>query len=212
MEGPAFDKDFQDKLNELFRWRRDVRRFKADPLPEGLLDSLLACAALSPSVGLSEPWRFVLVEDKGRRATVRQNFSQANAQALQGYQGEQAKLYAGLKLEGLDKAPVQVAVFSDAGTDQGSGLGRKTMPEMLSYSVVAAIQTLWLAARARGVGMGWVSILDPVEVRRCLDLPEAWNLVAYLCLGYAEKDSLDPELSVAGWEQRRGLEGKIIRR
>jgi 5,6-dimethylbenzimidazole synthase len=209
---PDFDADFYAKLVELFSWRRDVRRFLTEPLPEGLLEELLALACMAPSVGLSEPWRFVVVRSPERRARVKSNFEKANQEALKGYQGEQARLYASLKLAGLDQAPAQVAVFCDEGTSQGSGLGRATMPEMAAYSVVTAVQTLWLAARARGIGLGWVSILDPAELCRSLEAPESWKLVAYLCLGYPEEQGQVPELSKAGWEKRRPPEKFVSER
>jgi len=108
-----------------------------------------------------------------------------------------------LKLEGLSQAPVHLAVCADEATAQGAGLGRQTMPETIRYSVVAAIQTLWLAARAEGLGVGWVSILDPAEIKRTLDLPADWSFIAYLCLGWPEEEHADPELERHGWEQRR---------
>ncbi len=143
------------------------------------IDALLEVASHAPSVGLSQPWRFVHVESAERRRAVVESFTQANEQALAGYAGEKQAIYAGLKLAGLKEAPVHLAVFSDDGTHTGSGLGQQTMPETLHYSVVAAIQTLWLAARADGIGMGWVSILDPKKVTQALDVPAGWNLVAY---------------------------------
>ena len=123
-----------------------------------------------------------------------ESFTKANEEALAGYAGEKHAIYAGLKLAGLKEAPVHLAVFSDDGTHTGSGLGQQTMPETLHYSVVAAIQTLWLAARADGIGMGWVSILDPKKVTRALDVPAGWNLVAYLCLGFPPEPHHDPAL------------------
>ena len=114
--------------------------------------------------------------------------------------GEKQAIYAGLKLAGLKEAPVHLAVFSDDATHTGSGLGQQTMPETLHYSVVAAIQTLWLAARADGIGMGWVSILDPGAVTRVLDVPKSWSLVAYLDLGLPAEEHLDPELERHHWE------------
>lgn len=209
---PLFDSAFQDKLRELFAWRRDVRRFLADPVPAAAVSELLEEACLAPSVGNSQPWRFVLVEDAARRAEVRANFETANARALLGYEGERAKLYAGLKLAGLDEAPVQIAVFADPDPAEGHGLGRATMPQTLQYSVVAAIQNLWLAARARGLGVGMVSILDPGGVRRTCEVPETWDLVAYLCLGRPEEEHLDPELVRAGWQERISLDRVVLRR
>lgn len=199
---PDFDSAFQRQLAELFRWRRDVRRFRAEPLPDGLTERLIATACLAPSVGNSQPWRFVTVDDKARRAAVAANFEAANADALADYEGEQARLYASLKLSGLHDAPVHLAVFCDCGATTGHGLGKKTMPETLAYSVVGAVQTLWLAARAAGVGVGWVSILDPVAAARTLDVPQDWTLVAYLCIGWPVEEHDDPELVRHGWQDR----------
>jgi 5,6-dimethylbenzimidazole synthase len=200
---PQFDAAFAEQFADLLKWRRDVRRFRRDPLPEGLIERLLALAALSPSVGHSQPSRWVRVTDEARRATVRESFQRCNAEALGDYEGEQARLYASLKLEGLREAPEQIAVFCDHGTAQGHGLGRKTMPEMLDYSVVAAITQFWLAARVAGVGVGWVSILEPDAVSRALEAPPEWRLIAWLCVGYPEEEQDVPELVRAGWERGR---------
>ncbi|WP_374468025.1 5,6-dimethylbenzimidazole synthase [Ferrovibrio sp.] len=209
---PVFDDAFQDKLKELMAWRRDVRRFRTDPVPGELIARLLEVAALAPSVGNSQPWRFVLVEDATRRQKVIANFEAANAEALADYSGEQARLYASLKLAGLKEAPVHLAVFCDEGTAQGHGLGRRTMPEMLDYSAVMAVYGFWLAARAHGLGVGWVSIFEPEALARDLDVPDDWKLVAYLCVGWPEDEQATPELERAGWEHRRGVESFIIRR
>lgn len=200
---PRFGADFQAELETLLAWRRDVRRFRRDALPAGMLEHLLALADLAPSVGLSQPWRFVRVASPEARAQVRANFAAANAEALGDYAGERAALYARLKLSGLDDAPEQLAVFAEAEPEQGHGLGRRTMPETLQYSTVCAVHTLWLAARAAGVGLGWVSILDPQTLRADLDVPESWCFVAYLCLGYPQEEHDDPELARRGWETRR---------
>ena len=173
------------------------------------MERLLAVAQGAPSVGLSQPWRWVLVEDAGRRAAVRAGFEACNADALAS-QGARAGEYARLKLAGLDRAPVQLAVFVDPDPAQGGGLGRATMPEMAAYSAVLAVHTLWLAARAEGIGVGWVSILQPEAVRAALDVPERWRLVAYLCLGWPEADADTPELEREGWEVSRGVE--VVRR
>jgi len=212
MSPPTFDAAFREQLSTLFLWRRVVRRFRAEAIPADIVTELLRTAMLAPSVGLSEPWRFVLVEDPLNRMQIRQSFLTANREALKGYDGERARLYASLKLEGLDQAPVHLAVYCDRQTTQGYGLGQQTMPETITYSVVASIQTLWLAARAYGVGMGWVSILDPAHVNRVLQVPEAWKLVAYLCLGYPAEESSQPKLEESGWEQRRHASAFVYRR
>ena len=199
---PYFDAAFKAQFAELVRWRRDVRRFRTDAVDPKLLERLLALAACAPSVGLSEPWRFVLVESLELRRAIRDNFLQANKAALEGYGGERQARYAQLKLEGLAQAPVHLVVCADETTTQGHGLGRQTMPETIRYSVVAAIQTLWLAARAEGLGLGWISILDPEAVRSTLDLPQQWTFIAYLCLGWPEEEHDDPELERHGWQPR----------
>ena len=202
-ESPAFDAAFREQLATLFRWRRDVRTFRRDRLPEGCVESLIASACLAPSVGLSEPWRFVRVDDAARRAAVRGLFAVSNDAAASGYDDAAAAEYRRLKLAGLDDAPVQLAIFADPVPDQGRGLGRQTMPEMTAYSVVAAVQNLWLAAAAAGIGVGWVSILEPAAVNAALDVPDDWRLIAYLCVGYPAGVSDTPLLERAGWEQRR---------
>ncbi len=197
-----FDAAFTDELQALFRWRRDVRRFRPDALPAGLLDRLIATAALAPSVGLSEPWRFVVVSEPARRARVRANFAACNARALATQAADRAALYARLKLAGLDEAPCHLAVFADPAPAQGHGLGRATMPETAAYSVVMAVHTLWLAARAQGLGLGWVSILDPAEMAAALAVPADWQFIGYFCLGYPQAESEVPELEREGWERR----------
>ncbi|MDQ6869438.1 MAG: 5,6-dimethylbenzimidazole synthase [Pseudomonadota bacterium] len=197
---PIFDSAFRDRLAKLFAWRRDVRRFKPDPVPSPLIEELLGLAVLAPSVGNSQPWRFVSVETFAAREAVIANFNACNAAALASYEGERAALYASLKLSGLREAPVQLAVFCDHSTEAGSSLGRKTMPEALDYSVVAAIHTFWLCARAENLGVGWVSILDPKEVCRTLDVPAQWKLIAYLCVGFPSEEHLDPELVRHHWQ------------
>ncbi len=170
------------------------------------MERLIAEACLAPSVGLSQPWRFVLVDDARRRQAIIENFEACNRDAARSYAGEQAAAYARLKLAGLKEAPHHLAIFADETTPLGHGLGLRTMPEMAGYSVVAAICNLWLAARAQGVGMGWVSILDPAGVTASLDVPPDWRLIGYFCLGYPEKEDDRPELERDGWEDRRASE------
>ncbi|KMO17623.1 cob(II)yrinic acid a,c-diamide reductase [Methylobacterium indicum] len=199
---PEFGADFRARFADLVAWRRDVRRFRTDPVPEDALRDCLALACLSPSVGNSQPWRFVRVSQSARRAAVAASFSRCNESAAVGYDDERAVAYRRLKLAGLREAPVHLAVFCDEATAAGHGLGRATMPEMLRYSVVTAIHTFWLAARAHGLGVGWVSILCPEEVTGVLDVPAAWRLVAYLCVGYPAEEHADPELVRHGWQAR----------
>jgi len=198
----AFPAAFRDGFARLIAWRRDVRRFRTDPVDPALIERLLGNTALAPSVGLSQPARFVMVESAAARTAARENFEAANARALAGYRGDRARRYAGLKLSGMREAPCQIAVFVDERTRKGAGLGAGTMPEMRAYSAVCAVMQLWLEARAEGLGLGWVSILDPVRLARDLGVPAGWRLVAYLCLGWPEEEHPDPELTRAGWETR----------
>jgi 5,6-dimethylbenzimidazole synthase len=209
---PQFDEDFRARLRELFRWRRDVRRFRPDPLPDGALERYIDIACGSPSVGLSQPWRFVLVDDAGRRQQVIENFQSCNKDALGDYTGDLSTRYASLKLAGLREAPCHLAVFANHTTATGKGLGRRTMPETVDYSVVAAIMSFWLAARAEGVGVGWVSILDPVAIADILDVPDSWRLIGYFCVGYPQMEDDVPELERADWEHRRAVADFIYRR
>jgi 5,6-dimethylbenzimidazole synthase len=198
-----FNDAFRARLRDLLVWRRDVRCFRRDPLPAGTLERLIHLACLAPSVGLSQPWRFVVVDDPVRRAAVRENFERCNADALAAQSPQRAAAYARLKLAGLDDAPCQLAVFADRSTAQGHGLGRHTMPEMIEYSAVTAVHTIWLAARAEGIGVGWVSILEPTAVAAILDVPAHWKLIAYLCLGFPRAEDDVPDLMRRGWEQRQ---------
>ena len=196
----------------MFAWRRDVRRFRDDPIPDEIVEQLVATTAFAPSVGYSQPSRFVRVDDGTRRGGIIAEYERCNGEASQRYGGEQHERYVGMKLAGLREAPIHLAVFVDTETARGSGLGRRTMPETLAYSTVLAIHTLWLMARAMGVGVGWVSILDPRVVSRILDVPQAWSFVAYLCLGYPKEEHLDRELVRAGWESDDSSATRLHRR
>lgn len=209
---PEFDAAFRRHFLELLVWRRDVRKFRSDPIPQGRVDELLSMARFAPSVGLSEPWRFALVDSPARRSKIRENFLECNADALASYSGDRAERYAQLKLEGLDTAPVHVAVFIDPDPEQGHGLGRQTMPETVAYSAAMAIYTLWLAARTYGIGLGWVSILKPKDVVEALEVPSRWRFIAYLCVGYPAEESPSPALSRQGWEQRRDPADFLLQR
>jgi 5,6-dimethylbenzimidazole synthase len=176
------------------------------------VERLIETACLSPSVGLSQPWRFVTVDDAARRRAVIDDFRACNADALNCYSGERAARYAALKLSGLEQAPAHLAIFADKASDIGHGLGRATMPETTEYSVVAAITAMWLAARAEGIGIGWVSILNPERIQGVLDVPASWKFIAYLCIGYPEAECDQPELERAKWEHRRNPDEFTLRR
>ncbi|GAB6855394.1 5,6-dimethylbenzimidazole synthase [Asaia astilbis] len=202
MTVPVFDEAFREQLDSLFLWRRDVRHFRRDPVPESVLDHMLALTCSTPSVGLSQPWRFLRVDDEARRNAVRAEFSERNAEALAAQRQSDSGAYAQLKLAGLDRAPHHIAVFCDPDPSQGRGLGRLTMPETVQWSAVMAIHSFWLAAQAHNVGLGWVSILDPERMNSLLDAPAEWRFMAYLCVGYPDEEHNTPELERRGWEKR----------
>jgi 5,6-dimethylbenzimidazole synthase len=210
--GPQFDALFREQLSQLLAWRRDVRRFQPTPVSRDALSRLMEVACSAPSVGLSQPWRFVTIDDLTRRRLVSDEFRRSNLAALDSYPANAASEYARLKLAGLDEAPCHLAVFADRETTQGRFLGRATMPETADYSAVAAIVTMWLAARAEGIGIGWVSILSPSRIAEILSVPSEWRFIAYLCIGYPEEAMQKPELEKEGWESRRPISEFLFRR
>jgi len=200
----------RDAVYRAIATRRDVRRgFLPEPLPNELLHRLLAAAHCAPSVGLMQPSRFIVIRDRALRQAVHTAFLQANEQALATYTGDRREQYAGLKLEGILEAPQNLCVLSDSQSERGHKLGRHTMPETAIYSTVCAIQNLWLAARAEGVGVGWVSILDPARLREILHIPAEIVPVGYLCLGYVDHFGSEPELERSGWEKRIPLQDVV---
>jgi 5,6-dimethylbenzimidazole synthase len=188
------------------RERRDVRvGYLPQPVDDATLYRLLAAAHQAPSVGFMQPWRFIVVRNEAVRAAVHGIFERANSEATARYVGDQKELYSRLKLEGLREAPQHLCVLCDEESERGHYLGRNSMPETSLYSVVCAIQNLWLAARTEGIGVGWVSILDPASVKELLRIPASVQLVAYLCLGYVREFAEMPDLERDGWEQRAEL-------
>lgn len=202
MQDQVFTDDFRTQLDLLMRLRRDVRRFRTDPVDEAALARCLDAFSMAPSVGLSEPWRILRINSETARAAALDNFRTANAEALSGYSGEQAATYSKLKLSGMQEAPVQLAIYCDDTTAKGHGLGAHTMPEMRRYSVVAATTLFWLRLRAEGLGLGWVSVLDPEKLTIDLNANPNWQLIGYFCIGWPERISDTPELQREGWEQR----------
>jgi 5,6-dimethylbenzimidazole synthase len=208
---PAFGEAERNAIYRVIRARRDVRRgFLPEPLPDALLTRLLSAAHDAPSVGLMQPSRFVVIRSLEIRQRIHSVFQQANQQALKKYEGARRDQYADLKLEGILEAPQNLCILCDAESAQGHGLGRQTMPQTAVYSTVCAVQNLWLAARAEGVGVGWVSILEPDALRSVLGIPAHIEPVAYLCLGYVDTFGNEPELERVGWERRASLESVIF--
>lgn len=201
-----------EMLRELTARRRDVRRFRTGSVDENLLQEVFEIVEHSPSVGNSQPWRWVLVDSATLKEQVVRNFEAANNAAREGLPLGKRSLYQSLKLAGLKEAPVHYAVFCDTQTSQGSGLGRQSQPQTLHYSVVCAIMTFWLAATAKGLGVGWVSILKGSDVKTLLDVPAAWDFVAYLCVGHPQEEHYDPELQRFGWQERKWSYEDILNR
>jgi 5,6-dimethylbenzimidazole synthase len=185
------------------RERRDVRSgFLPEPLSDEVLGRLLEAAHDAPSVGLMQPWRFILIRAIETRRAIYNIFLQSNREALETYEGDRAKKYASLKLEGILEAPQNLCIVCNPECERGHRLGRHSMPETALYSAVCAVQNLWIAARAEGVGVGWVSILDKQALQNVLHIPANIVPVAYLCLGYVNCFSAVPDLERAGWEYR----------
>jgi 5,6-dimethylbenzimidazole synthase len=166
---------------------------------------LLGAAHRAPSVGFMQPWRFIVVRNEALRTAVHGIFHRANTDAAARYRGDRKELYSQLKLEGLLEAPQHLCVLCDDESQRGHYLGRNSMPETSIYSVVCGIQNLWLAARTEGIGVGWVSILNPLAIKELLRIPVSVQLVAYLCLGYVTEFAEVPDLERDGWEQRAEL-------
>ena len=211
--GPEFSHQFYEEFEQLLSWRRDVRTFKSTLLDTALVDQILVNALkYAPSVGNSQPWRVVRVKSQNIRQTVRGHVEEEHARSAKIYDDETAKHFNRLKLHGLDTAPEQFAFFSVSDPSEGKGLGRQTMPETLVWSTVMAIHTLWLTARAKGVGLGWVSILKPAKINEILDCPQDWRFIAYLCMGYPAIESQTPELVREGWQARIPIEELVVSR
>jgi 5,6-dimethylbenzimidazole synthase len=195
----AFSDAERAAVYRAIRERRDVRRFRPDPVPDDVLQRLLRAAAHAPSVGYMQPWNFLLVRDRAVRAQVHEAFRAANAEAERLFPPERRDRYAALKLEGILDSALNVCVTCDRGRFGPVVLGRTCQPDMDLYSAVCAVQNFWLAARAEGVGTGWVSIIKPEDLRRILRLPDGVVPVAYLCVGYTDGFADEPELKTRGW-------------
>ncbi|WP_435101805.1 5,6-dimethylbenzimidazole synthase [Arhodomonas sp. AD133] len=192
--------------------RRDVRsQFRPDPIPDEVLARLLQAAHHAPSVGLMQPWDFIAIDSLEVRQAVKAIFERENERAADNYQGEKAQLYRRLKLEGILESPMNLCITCDRNRGGPHVLGRNTILETDLFSACLAVQNLWLAARAEGIGLGWVSVLDPEDLAATLGLPEGVVPVAYLCLGYVSEFLSRPELVNKGWRSRLPIEELVHR-
>jgi 5,6-dimethylbenzimidazole synthase len=211
MKNNQFTSQEQQVLENIMLQRRDVRgnNFTNQPITDEVLDKILAAATMAPSVGFSQPWEFVIIKNKKVKQKIGENFKAENEKAQKLFLNEKRDLYAKLKLEGILEAPINLAVFykpSDAPV-----LGQTSIAEVGEYSVVCAVQNMWLMARALNVGIGWVSILNPNSVKEILNAPSENKLVAYLCIGYVKEFFDRPELERLQWDDRKSMENSVFR-
>lgn len=208
--GP-FSQHERDAVYRAIHERRDVRsQFLPEPIPDPVLMRLLGAAHAAPSVGLMQPWNFIVIRDAAQKARVRAAFERANDEAQEMFEGARRALYSAIKLQGISEAPVNLCITCDRSRGGSVVLGRTHNRDTDLYSSVCAVQNLWLAARAEGIGLGWVSIFHDADLCRILDLPEEVVPVAYLCLGYVDRLYDGPELEARGWARARGLEEMIF--
>ncbi len=204
------DKD-RDSLYQIIESRRDVRdEFLPKPIPEGVLRRILEAAHKAPSVGLMQPWNFILIRQEKEKQAIKQLFDKANKEACLKFEGEKRELYSNLKLEGILKAPLNICITCDRNRRGDVVLGRTHQKNMDLYSTVCAVQNLWLAARAENIGVGWVSIFHEEEMKNALNIPPTIDIIAYLCLGYVDKLYEKPELEIKGWAKRFDLDELIF--
>ena len=205
-----FKSSDRDVLEQIMRLRRDVRgnRFIDKAMPDDIVNQLLEAALLAPSVGYSQPWQFVVIRDQAIKQQVFNSFTVENNNASELFSGAKQQDYKQLKLEGILEAPVNIAVFYQP--SDGPVLGQTSMAEMGRFSVVCAIQNLWLMARALNVGVGWVSIVDPQVVKQAVNAPESSQLIGYLCIGYVSEFLDEPELKKIAWQQQKQQQDVVI--
>lgn len=198
------------ELYEAIFSRRDIRKFKSDEIDEDVLLRILEAAHHAGSVGFMQPWNFLLIQSLETRQKIQTLFKEENERAAEHFEGERRALYDSLKLEGIVESPLNIVVTCDRGRGGKHVLGRNSIPETDLFSTCCAVQNLWLAARAEGVGVGWVSIFDPVLVKHELGIPDNIELVAYLCIGYPEEFPDEPTLQKVGWRKRLPLEKVVL--
>jgi nicotinate-nucleotide--dimethylbenzimidazole phosphoribosyltransferase len=198
-----FDDASRLALYRVMELRRDVRQFRPGDVDDDVLERILRAAQLAPSVGFSQPWGFIIIRDKEARARVRGSFLRCReAEAARFPEGRREK-YLAFRLEGIEEATLNVCVVADLRPRAEAILGTTVQPESVRASVCCAVQNLWLAARAEGLGVGWVSIVEPAVLRQELALPEGVEPIAYLCVGHAVEYGERPMLEEAGWTARR---------
>ncbi|MFF7338354.1 nicotinate-nucleotide--dimethylbenzimidazole phosphoribosyltransferase [Streptomyces sp. NPDC008163] len=203
---PGYDDAEREAVLRVMRERRDIRNgFRSDPIPHEVLLRVLEAAHTAPSVGHSQPWDFVVIRSAETRRSMHELAQQQREAYAKSLPKARAKQFKELKIEAILDTPVNIVVTADPTRGGRHTLGRHTQPQMAPYSSALAVENLWLAARAEGLGVGWVSFFDEREMVRALGLPEHLEIVAYLCVGYVDEFPEDPELMQAGWSKRRPL-------
>ncbi len=194
----------RDAVYKVIAERRDVRRgFRPDPVPGDVLGRVLAAAHQAPSVGFSQPWDFIVITDRARRERIAALARRRRDEFAAGLPGARARAFDQLKIESILDTPVNIVVSCDRTRGGRHTLGRATQPRTADFSSVLAVANLWLAARAEGLGVGWVSFFDERELAAELGLPAHLEVIAYLCVGYVTEFAPEPELQTAGWARRR---------
>lgn len=209
MINKRFSNDEQHLLEQVMMARRDVRgnRFVDRTVSDHDIDRIIQAAVLAPSVGFSQPWDFIVIRDPQIKQRVADNFKQENEKAATLFDDPRREQYGKMKLDGILETPVNIAVFyKPAGQ---TVLGQTSMPDMGEYSVVCAVQNMWLMARAMNIGIGWVSILDPDVIKEIVNAPAANKLVAYLCVGHVDEFLSKPELEMLNWDSRKPLDSCV---
>ena len=189
--------------------RRDIRRFRPDDVPEDILSRVLQAAHRAPSVGLMQPWRIIIVRDLATRAAIRGLAQRERLRQADRFD-ERARQFLDQKIEGIVEAPLGLCVCCDPGDPSVEVLGRGTIPDTDVYSTACAVENLWLAARAEGLGVGWVSVYRPPDLRALLGIPERVEPIAYLCLGWPDERPVRPGLETAGWAARTPLDAVVM--
>ncbi|MEU8758352.1 nicotinate-nucleotide--dimethylbenzimidazole phosphoribosyltransferase [Streptomyces sp. NPDC048659] len=203
---PGYDEAEREAVLRVMRERRDIRNgFRPDPIPHEVLLRVLEAAHTAPSVGHSQPWDFVVIRSAETRRTMHELAARQREAYAKSLPKGRAKQFKELKIEAILDTPVNIVVTADPTRGGRHTLGRYTQPQMAPYSSALAVENLWLAARAEGLGVGWVSFFDEREMVRALGLPEHLEVVAYLCVGYVDEFPEEPELMQAGWSKRRPL-------
>ncbi|MBL6933064.1 MAG: 5,6-dimethylbenzimidazole synthase [Rhodospirillales bacterium] len=202
----SFNDIEREALYQTIFSRRDVRgQFTADPIPEDVLSRILMAAHYAPSVGFMQPWSFIIVRAEETKRKVHKLFEKAHNEATGMFEGEKRETYRNLKLEGIMESPINICITCDRDRAGPVVVGRTHIKTMDVYSSVCAVQNLWLAARAEGLGLGWVSILDQKRLKQTLGIPKRVVPVAYVCLGKVSHFHDKPELQSAGWRPRLAL-------